>query len=391
MMLLTSVSAWAQFQGTPATGEDGLTVTNVRNAVPGYTGSFDVYYEQTFVPRDLQFDVTLPEGLTYASYAAGDLLDDHTVTASDQGSNITRFTLHSLGGKMLKGASGTLLTVYFTVSATATGTQDANITNFLRTNEAAQTNSGNPDHDFTVPVGNTVILADDDTGIPASASNVNVNVQRTLAADKWNTICLPFAMTAEQVAAAFGTDAKLGDFAGYTVNGGNIRVSFTTATAIAANHPYLLKVTSEVPGFTVEGVDIVSPTTSPMVNYGDDATDDHIKAMIGVYQEMTLPAYRLYIKDNTFKYSNGTSRLMPYRAYFHFCDFNADNHACSFVLDDEFTTSIGDAIRLDGNGIDNSPEGLYDLNGRKWSNSKSSDRKLPKGVYIQDGNKIIMK
>ena len=380
----------AGLTGTHAKGGSGLTVSNIRNAVLGCTASFDVRYSATSSIRDIQFDIALPNELSYLRYAPGDMLNGHTVTASDQGNGTTRFTIHSLNGNTMKTKSGTLLTVYITVLSQSDPA--ASITNIIHTSDAAQS-STQGEVLFCVPVGNTITLTDNDTEIPGSASNVNVNVQRTLAADKWNTICLPFAMSAEQVVAAFGADAKLGDFAGYTVNGGNISVSFTTATAIAANHPYLLKVTSDKYDFTVEGVDIVAPTpaTPPMVNFGSDATDANIKAMVGVYEETTLPAYRLYIKNNTFKYSTGTSKLKPYRAYFHFCDFNADSHAHSFILDDEFTTSLGEAIRFDGIGTGKSPEGLYDLNGRKLSNSKLSNSKWPTGVYIQDGNKIIKK
>lgn len=373
-----------------ARGEAGLTVSNIRNAVYGCTASFDVRYSATSYVRDIQFDITLPNELSYLRYAPGDMLNGHTVTASNQGNGTTRFTIHSLDGNTMKTKSGTLLTVYFTVLSQSDPA--VLVTNIIHTSDAAQS-STQDEVLFYVPVGNTITLTDNDTNIPGSANNVNVTVSRTLTADKWNTICLPFAMSAEQVVAAFGEDAKLGDFAGYTVSGDNIRVSFTTATAIAANHPYLLKVTSDKYDFTVEGVDIVAPTpaTPPMVNFGEDATDEHIKAMVGVYSEQTLPAYRLYIKDNTFKYSNGTTKIRPYRAYFHFCDFNAGNNARSFILDDEFTTSIGEAIRFDGNGTGHSPEGLYDLQGRKVSNSQSSNGHMPTGVYIQDGKKVIKK
>ena len=41
-----------------------------------------------------------------------------------------------------------------------------------------------------------------------------VRVKRTINANEWSTICLPFAITAEQVKGVFGDDVQLGDFTG---------------------------------------------------------------------------------------------------------------------------------------------------------------------------------
>lgn len=73
-------------------------------------------------------------------------------------------------------------------------------------------------------------------------TNANVRVRRTIKAGEWNTICLPFAMTAEQVKGAFGNDVQIGDFNDYEFDGDVISVKFRNATAIEANHPYIIKV-----------------------------------------------------------------------------------------------------------------------------------------------------
>lgn len=76
-------------------------------------------------------------------------------------------------------------------------------------------------------------------------------------------------MTEEQVTTAFGDDVKLGDFTGYTAEGADenvtgIRVHFILATAIEANHPYIIKVSQAVSEFTADGVD-VEPEDEPTV------------------------------------------------------------------------------------------------------------------------------
>lgn len=50
--------------------------------------------------------------------------------------------------------------------------------------------------------------------MPEAAEGVNVRVKRTIKANEWSTLVLPFAMTAEQVKSAFGNDVQLADFTG---------------------------------------------------------------------------------------------------------------------------------------------------------------------------------
>ena len=80
-------------------------------------------------------------------------------------------------------------------------------------------------------------------------------------------------MTAEQVTAAFGADAIVKDFSSWSSeeNGEgdivSIKIGFTEVTAIEANHPYLLKVTSAITEFTADGVDI-APEEEPTKQVG---------------------------------------------------------------------------------------------------------------------------
>lgn len=358
-----------------------LGIANVQNAIPGMTGSFDIVLTGSGTTyRDFQFDITLPEGLTCTGYSAGELLNGHAIETSDQGSNTTRFTGYNDNGNTLKAATGTLLTLNFTVDgSTSTGDKTAALAQMVCSDDNAAHHTltaGNK----TITIINTLTLKEDDTTAPATVSNVNVTLERSFSANQWYTICLPFALTATQVTDAFGTNVKVGDFNGYDISGSSIGVGFTTVTEMAANHPYIIKVTDgtvESPTFT--GVDIVSGTT--VNNKGEDDTDANIKAMIGVYTETTLDANRLYLKDSKFKYSDGTSKVKPYRAYFHFCDFTDAMHSRVILIDEGGTTGIR---ILDDPQAD--ADGWYDLGGRKLPGKPAS-----KGVYIQNGKKVVIK
>ena len=62
--------------------------------------------------------------------------------------------------------------------------------------------------------GVDVVLDENSTEVPASASNVDVQILRTIKADEWSTICLPFTATGEQVKQAWDEDVQLASFTG---------------------------------------------------------------------------------------------------------------------------------------------------------------------------------
>lgn len=372
--LLLLLGLMATLTGAYADDNGTLAIANVQNAVQGKTGSLDIVLSgspRTY--RDFQFDITLPAGLAYTGHSAGALLNGHTIQTS--GSGTIRFTGYSTG--TLTDTNGTLLTISFTVAKSATaGDNTVTLANAVFSDDAA-THYTLTAGDNTVTV--TLTLSETDTAAPTAASGVNVTLSRSFDVNKWYTICLPFALSADKVKSAFGTNVKIGDFNGYTINGSSIGVNFTTVTAMAANHPYIIKVTdANVENPTFNGVDIVDGT--PVNNKGTDATAN-IKAMIGVYAETTLENNWLYIRGNKFKYSNGTSKVRPYRAYFRFRDFTDAMHSRSIIIVEDGATGIRlvDGDRADGGD-------WYDLSGRRLSGKPAS-----KGVYIQNGKKVVIK
>ena len=378
-ILLLFFGLLAVLTGTRA-ADGTLSVSNVKNAVPGYTGSLDIVLsgsDQTYV--GFQFDLTLPDGLTYSSYANGALINGHVVQGYDEGSNKTRFTGYANPTAPLTAANGTLLTIYFNVDgSTSAGDLAATIDNMAFSYNSA---SYHPTQGTTtITIGNTVTLSEDDTTAPSTVSGVYVTVNRTLKADMWNTICLPFAMTNAQLKTAFGDDVLLGDFGGYTESDGNIAVSFTSATAIEANHPYIIKVSSVISSFSITDATVdISPVNKPMNNKGENATAAKIKAMIGTYKaETIIPENSLFLNNNQFKYSLGNSTLKGYRAYFTFCDFAPDTESRTFTIDYfDMTTGMhsisrgmadGNAYNLQGQQVDESAKGVQIKNGKKLIN-----------------------
>ena len=290
----------------------------------------------------------------------------------------------------IKGAEGTLLTLTLKADAALTvgSTHTVNVTKatFQERVDGKVSDINLDDFSFTVtiaePADTRTILDETSTTIPvASDGAVDVRVKRTIKAGEWSTICLPFAMTTEQVKAAFGTEVKLGDFQGYDVKdeGESIAVKFTDATAIAANHPYIIQVQTPVTEFTVDGV-VVSPEEEPMINFG---TKRKPKAFVGTYVAGTVIENGcLFLSDNLFWYSVGSTKCKGYRGYFNFDDLLPDfenNYAevrAAIVFVDS-TTGVDEMAN--GKSVNGK---WYDLSGRRVTEPQ-------RGIYIVNGSKVV--
>ena len=364
---------------TGAHGADGtLNVMYVNNAVPGYTGSLEVVLsncDRTY--EAFQFDLTLPEGFTYTSYVGGNLLDGHQVSTSSHEGNMTRFTAYaSPVTTSLRATSGTLLKVYFTVDAsTAVGNSTATISNATFALNAVSYHPAQGD--VNINVSKNLTLSEYDATAPLAVNDVNVTVERQLKPNVWNTLVLPFSMTNEQLKTAFGDDVLLGSFDGYTVDNGNIQVSFTSSETLTAHTPYIIKMSGEKFSFTVDGVNITTADNDLTINHGDAQAP---KAMIGSYVPRMVPDKCLIIVNDQFKYSTGSSHINGFRAYFNFADFDYNGAARTLTIDFfDMTTGVSSVSRS------TIAEGTaYSLGGQQVSESA-------KGVHIKDGKKVVIK
>ena len=255
-------------------------------------------------------------------------------------------------------------------------------------------------------VTSTLVLDENSTKLPESAENQDVLVKRTIKAGSWNTICLPFEMTEDQVKATFGDGVQIADFTGYEaindLQGGGINqitVKFATGiTSISANHPYILKLAENseaISEFSLENVNIApaenavvtgSGTVSMIFNGAVIATQPAQTAnFVGNYTVSTVPANKVFIRSNKFYYSTGATVLNGFRGYFDFSDVLTNKAASNVkvkVFIDDMETSVN------GLNIEDTEGTVYTIDGKKMNNDVT---KLPKGVYIIDGKKVAIK
>ena len=228
--------------------------------------------------------------------------------------------------------------------------------------------------------------------MPVAESGANVLVKRTINADEWSTICLPFAMSSEQVKAAFGDDVKLADFDGVETtfddadNVVNIQAKFNDVTAIEANHPYIIMVSKKIEKFTVDNVDIIPEEDEAYIEFDNGKSGSRRVLYSGFYgtyhAETTLDEFMLFLSENKFWYSKGKTKMKAFRAYFDFVDVLTEVENAGARISMTFgdvTTGIGVGGDVDA------PTAIYDMLGRKV------DKPSRKGLYIKNGEKVVIK
>jgi hypothetical protein len=260
------------------------------------------------------------------------------------------------------------------------------------------------DFTFNVTIGEpddgSIVLDENSTEMPAEASGVNVKVNRTIKTNSWSTICLPFAMTAEQITEAFG-DACVADFIGCEStldeaeeNVIGIKVNFQTVTSMDANHPYLIKVSEPISVFKVQGVDII-PEEAPSVDRDPQKVKVGTKwytfynSFVGtLVAETPLEANTLFISGNKFWYSKGKNVMKAFRGYFSFIDVlqGIDSEDAGSKISFAF-----DATGINGVKVFEAVEGAVYTVGGQLVGKDVKMNQLKKGVYIRDGKKFVVK
>ncbi len=240
-----------------------------------------------------------------------------------------------------------------------------------------------------VPV---VLDENDNSNTFEENKDVNVTIKRTFYKDgDWNTLCLPFDVSAEKVKAAFGSDAQLRQVD--EAHSKDNTVAFTTATAIKAGVPYLIKFdklaeNADQPqefNHTFEGVTLTKKVEYSVLadfniiftgSYSAFTPEDFLK------EYNTCDVVASMAAANTLKKVYAGTTIKGLRAVFGLAS-SVQPQAVKVVIDGT-TTGIGD-LHVDGASVANGR--VYNLNGQCVGTSLEG---LKAGVYIQNGKKVII-
>ena len=354
--------------------------------------------------------LTLPDGISLIQndkgkyiYTLGDCHEDTHQLTINYDSSVKKYSFGclSLESDPLSGTSGVLLSLPLEANGNLTvgNTLQATVQeiNFAKLNGQTDFFTDVVEFGITIsePADTRTVLDENSTTAPESQTNVDVRVKRTIRANEWSTICLPFAMTETQVKTAFGEDVQLADFNGTddpeydeSDNVVGITANFIDVQAIEANHPYIIKVSQPVTEFTVDGVDIVTDEDEAYIEFDNGLTGRKRVVYSGFYgtyhAQTTLEEFTLFLNSNKFWYSAGLTKMKAFRAYFYFLDIlteveNGSANVKMLVNVDDDATGIVSPLGETEEGA-----AIYNLAGQRVGKSY-------KGIVIENGNKKIKK
>lgn len=215
------------------------------------------------------------------------------------------------------------------------------------------------------------VALDESESYTPEAKFANVTLTRSITANKWSTIVLPFDIASSDIETVFGGGASVAELS----SGDASTLTFTTTLTgnkMKANQPYAIKVTSAFSEKTIEGVTIVNETpTQSITNWN----------FVGTYSSITVPEDSYYFKDNDLWKAggSGTTNIKPFRAYLTYT--GGGTPTPNFVIDGDVTG----IAHINADGQINLEEGaFYNLNGQRVSQPT-------KGLYIVNGKKVILK
>ena len=225
---------------------------------------------------------------------------------------------------------------------------------------------------------------------------------RTLTKDgNWNTLCLPFSLTEEQIAAsplAGATIKTMDNTAGGTRldrGNGTLTLKFNTVDAIEAGKPYIIKWdgdgTNNIVNPVFQGVTISSTTPTAVESWDWNVT------FVGQYSPFSIVnsgatgdnegnknEILLMTKGNKIGYSKNPRTLKCFRCHFYVPTSSGEFTARNIEVD--FGEGEATSVASMEDGRSKMEDVYYTLDGRKLEGKPTA-----KGMYIVNGRKVIIK
>lgn len=205
-----------------------------------------------------------------------------------------------------------------------------------------------------------------------AGSAYDVKLARTLTANVWNTICLPFNVTEEQIADVLKSAGKVKEFD--REDASKQTIYFKDATTMVAGKPYLIKPTESAKELVFKGVKITAKSADASLG-----SDYGVLGTFGKYT-MNTDGTELFLRTDGKFYvpAVGKETMKGFRAYFLVPKSQAGA---------ALNLSFGDATGINGVAADAEKNvKVYNVNGQYVGTSLEA---LPKGLYIVGGKKVL--
>ena len=222
----------------------------------------------------------------------------------------------------------------------------------------------------------------------------NVRLEnRTFGANKWYAMVLPFSVNQKEMKAVFGKDVKILHY--NNVEGTTLNLFEHFYKMVVGGTPVLVKPSEDVKNPYFSNVTLTSKEVVDIENSGFKCT--------GSWDNVDFPEYSYFInaKNSSFyQYDpeNVTSGKKPHAGAFRtwiIADSGDPSSAKQLTMHINGIEGNGEATAIwsvIGDGDDDAEitaKGIYSLSGQKMN--ATDTRSLPKGIYILNGKKTIVK
>lgn len=219
-------------------------------------------------------------------------------------------------------------------------------------------------------------LAEESANNLKTLDNTYVKLNRTLVAKKWNTLCVPFAISEEEIKANFGEGTLVEKFE--AVNGNT--VNFADATSIEAGVPYLIKPTVAGTTYTFYGKEVSAD--APKTEGNADVTFQGIYSPTDITNDGKVKAAGV-TEGGKVLFVNAGSQTKAFRCFFTISDNASITPAMLKISIKGVETAINSIVMDNSNATDNA---VYNLQGQRVNGNS-----LTKGIYIKNGKKFAVK
>ncbi len=274
---------------------------------------------------------------------------------------------------------------------------------------------------------NKVVLDEDKTDIAymntqnddvAKSGQSTMFLHRTLNAGKWNSIVLPFSISADVIKLVFGEGTKISKLQGANDAEHSNWINFTDCTSdgIEAGKLYVIK--PEKVDYNSTGGDITSSADDDITltkgtyyaldgNYGQDedyeasVTGDSgaevyntsgAVTFMGTYtkQENVIPVNSYYLGGENWKYNTTkTSHAKGFRGWLQTSANSSETKSYVIAIDGVVAMDETTDIQTISGSVANVD--IYDITGKLVRAKASSVEGLRSGVYVAGGKKIVIK
>ena len=213
---------------------------------------------------------------------------------------------------------------------------------------------------------------------------------QTMYANKWYTMVLPFATTVREISKAFGY-AVVDVFNTNGNNPDDVAFSLHIGT-VNANEPFLIKVDQDITaadfeaasGPELKNVKVENPTSAIELSdaYGNKIVGTYTGINGGFDEDYD---WGLGLGKSTTDWQPFNKQFVrPLGAYIHYKDRQSHNARTISIEEPDGSTTVINSVT--GDQINFSKDAIYNMNGVKMQSIPTE-----KGVYIQNGKKIVIK